>query len=77
VEIFADSKVRFGRITKRGENADDNTKTFEEFMADHQKPTEITIPAVIELAKERIDNNGSTEDLQKQIDELIKKYGNR
>ncbi len=76
VEISAEPKTRYERLIKRGENADDNSKTYEEFLADHQKPTEVTIAAVVELAKEHLDNNGSAEDLQKQIDELIGKYGN-
>jgi dephospho-CoA kinase len=73
VEISADPETRFQRLATRGENSDDATKTYEQFLADHKKPTEITIPAVIELATEHIINNGSRDDLAKQIDELVKK----
>ena len=76
VEIVADSKIRYQRLIERGENTDDNTKTYQEFLADHKKPTEITIAKVIKLAQEKINNNGSEKDTQKQLDKLMKKYGN-
>jgi len=76
VEIVADSKIRYQRLIERGENTDDNTKTYQEFLADHKKPTEITIAKVIKLAQEKINNNGSEKDTQKQLDKLVKKYGN-
>lgn len=72
VAIEADMKVRYERLKIRGENSDDNTKTWEEFKADHQLETELTIPSVMEKADIRIDNNGSLEDLHKQLDELVK-----
>lgn len=72
VEISADPKIRYQRLKNRGENSDDSSKTYEQFLADHKKPTEITIPVVIELAIEHLSNNGSFDDLSKQIDELVK-----
>jgi dephospho-CoA kinase len=76
VEIVADSKIRYQRLIERGENTDDNAKTYQEFLADHKKSTEITIAKVIKLAQEKINNNGSEKDTQKQLDKLMKKYGN-
>lgn len=73
-EIFADPQVRYSRIVKRGENVDDKQKTYAEFLADHQRSTELSILEVIKLAKERINNNGSEADLHRQLDELVKKY---
>lgn len=73
VEISADPKIRYQRLTARGENSDDETKTYEQFLEDHQKSTEITIPTVIELATEHIFNNGSRDELAQQIDQLLKK----
>lgn len=71
VEIFADPQIRHQRLIKRGENSDDASKTLEQFLADHKKPTEITIPAVIELATKHISNNGTHEELAQQLDNLI------
>jgi hypothetical protein len=61
-------------LIQRGENADDATKTYEQFLADHERSTEKSILEVVPLAKERIDNNGDQEDLHKQLDALVEKY---
>lgn len=74
VEIFADPKLRYERITKRTEKADDATKTYEEFMADHQRSTELSILDVVKHADEKLDNNGSFENLYAQIDNIVKKH---
>jgi dephospho-CoA kinase len=74
VSIDADPKTRYERLILRNENEDDKSKTFQGFLDDHKIETEITIPEVMGYAKEKIDNNGSAEDLYKQIDEIIKKY---
>ena len=76
IEITADPKTRYERLTKRGQKTDDKTKTFEEFMADHQRSTELSIVEVAKQATEHIDNNGSLEDLNAQLDGLLSKYGN-
>lgn len=74
IEIFADPHTRYERVIQRSEKADDKTKTFEQFMADHQRSTEMSIPEVAGHASEHIDNNGSVEELYKNLDNLIKKY---
>ncbi len=74
VSIEADLEVRYKRLTNRGEKTDDNNKTYEQFLEDHQRSTELSILEVVKQAKEKIDNNGSLEELHKQLDELVKKY---
>ena len=74
VEISADPKIRYERLTKRGEKSDDNNKTFEQFLADHQRSTELTINDIVKEATEHIDNNGNLEDLYEQLDGLVAKY---
>lgn len=74
VAISADPKIRYERLIKRGENIDDKNKTYEQFLADHQRSTETSILDVIPHAKENINNNGSTEDLYIQLDTLVNKY---
>ncbi len=73
VRVMADSETRYERLLKRAENQGDNSKTYEEFLQDHKKETEISIPEIMKEAKEEIDNNGSWEDLYKQIDKIINK----
>lgn len=74
VAIDADMRTRYERIIKRRENPDDQSKTWEQFTADHERPTEITIAPVMAEAKERIDNNGTSEDLERQLDALVHAY---
>lgn len=72
IYIKADIKTRYKRLIERGENTDDHKKTFEEFVADHQKETEIQIPQVSQQADYIIENEGSLEELHRQIDKIIK-----
>ena len=74
VSIDAKPEARYERLVLRNENEDDKSKTFQGFLDDHKIETELTIPEVMTYAKEKINNNGSMEDLHKQIDEIIKKY---
>lgn len=73
VYIEADMEKRFERITQRGENADDNSKTLKEFKKDHEKEAESEIRDLKEKADFVVDNNGSFEDLYKQIDDIVNK----
>ena len=74
VSIDAKPEIRYESLVLRNENEDDKTKTFQGFLDDHKIETEVTIPEVMSYAKKKINNNGSMEDLYKQIDEIIKKY---
>ena len=77
VAISADQKTRWERMVKRGENADDATKTFEEFQLDEQKEAEIHIAEVAKTASFTIDNNGTHEQLYSQIDHIIESVHGR
>jgi len=74
VQISTDIAQRYERITKRGENSDDGSKTFEQFKLDHEKEAELQIADIAKHATEHIDNNGTLEDLYQQLDALIVKY---
>lgn len=76
VEIFAEPQIRYQRLVQRNENSDDTSKTYEQFLADQQRSTEISIQEVIKKAKERINNNGSEDELRRQLDKLVEKYVN-
>ena len=73
VYIEADIEKRYERITARGENTDDTTKTFEEFKKDHEREAELQIKDLKNHADFIINNNGNLEELYKQVDEIIKK----
>jgi len=73
IKIDADPDVRYERLKKRNENIGDNQKTFSEFMIEQEAEADKQIPEVMKTAKYSIENNGSFEDLYKQIDEIIKK----
>jgi dephospho-CoA kinase len=72
VAIEVDMKTRWERLRLRGENLGDANKSWEEFQKDHELETELTIPPVMKTADITISNNGSLEDLYKQLDELLK-----
>ncbi|HBO16462.1 MAG: hypothetical protein UR69_C0003G0074 [Candidatus Moranbacteria bacterium GW2011_GWE2_35_2-] len=72
VYVETSLEKRYERIIKRGENSDDKTKTFEQFKKDHELETEVGIKELKTHADVIIENNGTLEDLQKQIDELVK-----
>jgi dephospho-CoA kinase len=70
--INADMDIRFERVGKRREKANDGTMSFEQFEASHQYETEQTILDLKNYADIVIDNNGSYSELYKQIDEIVK-----
>lgn len=71
IEIFAEPKTRFERLIKRGENTDDTTKTFVQFLEDHKRSTELSILDVVPHADKHIDNNGTMEELHVQLNALV------
>lgn len=75
IEISASAKVRYDRMTQRGEKSGENEMTWDEFMAQEQAPTELSIPSVVARAWKTIENDGSAEELAIKIDELVKQLG--
>jgi dephospho-CoA kinase len=73
VNIDCDIKTRFKRLKKRLQNADDRSKTWEQFLYDAKLPTEIRIRKLAKRARYSLDNNGTKQELYKQVDQLIKK----
>jgi len=71
VYVEADMQSRYERIVKRGENANDSTKTFEEFKRDHELETELQIKDLKNYANYVVDNDGTFADLYKQVDDII------
>lgn len=77
VHITADMETRYIRLTERGQNPDDATKTLEQFKADHEREAELKIAEIAAEATDAIDNNGTLEQLSAQLDALVGKYNIR
>ncbi|GMU25255.1 AAA family ATPase [Patescibacteria group bacterium] len=75
VGIDADPKIRFTRMRGRREKSDDRNTAWEEFLEKENAPTEITIPEVMKQADYRIDNNGTTKELEQKIDGILADLG--
>lgn len=74
IGIEVDERTRYERIVARSENPDDQTKTWEEFQQEGKAETEQEIKNIITQADHVVDNNGTLEDLYKNIDTIIAEY---
>ena len=74
VAIDANPEIRYRRLVERNENAGDDKKTYDEFQSDQNVEADKMIPEVIKVAKEKVNNDGSLEELYKQIDSIVLKY---
>lgn len=77
VHIDAPEEVRLGRLHTRKENSDDASKSLSEFRANRNLETEVSIDEVIPLATERIQNNGTYEELCRALDALMNRYASK
>lgn len=73
ISITADMETRYKRLLTRREKEDDATKTYEQFVQDHQLETELSILPLLERAEFKIDNSGTQEEFFARIDEIISK----
>jgi dephospho-CoA kinase len=71
--IDVDIKTRYERIVRRGQKADDMTKTFEEFERDNQHAADSDVVRLKDLADFVVVNEGSVEELQRQLDVIMQK----
>ena len=71
LSLEVEARTRYERLIKRQENADDTSKTYEQFLADGRKETELEIPHVMARANYKINNNGTFEELYRQIENII------
>jgi len=71
--VYIDTSLEnsFKRITERNENSDDKNKTFEEFRKDHEREAELQIRDLKDKADFVVDNNGTFEELYRQVDKII------
>jgi len=74
VSIDADVNLRYERMKNRNQNVGDDKKSLQDFLKDHESEADKELPVVMAEATEHLDNNGSLDDLHKQIDALVSKY---
>ena len=75
IAIEASPEIRYERIKHRGERENETNMTWEQFLAEEQLSTEVTIPAVMARARETVNNDGSPAELEKRIHELMEGWG--
>ncbi len=75
IAINAPIAVRYARSTNRGENHGEQEMTFEAFEKTETASTEMTIAAVEERAEQRIENNGTYEELVQNVVALMERFG--
>lgn len=73
VYVEASPETRYERLAKRRQNTDDATKTQAQFEKDALLETETQIRDLKERADFVVNNDGTLEELQKQIDEIVAK----
>ncbi|MBI2439229.1 MAG: AAA family ATPase [Candidatus Moranbacteria bacterium] len=71
VYVEADMERRYERLIKRRQNADDSTKTFDEFKQDHLLETEVAVPSLRVDAQYILNNDGTLKQLHEKIDKMM------
>lgn len=71
--VDAPMELRYERIVKRAQNADDQTKTLEEFREDNEREAEVSIKALQSQANGVVENTGDLKALFDQVNAFIKK----
>lgn len=73
IYVEASPETRYSRLIQRRQNTDDATKTLAQFEKDALLETETQIRDLKERADFVVNNDGSLEELQKQVDDIIAK----
>lgn len=73
IAIDAPVEIRYQRSISRNENPGDQEKSYETFLKDHEKETEITIPETMAQADFKINNDSDLENLYQQVEDILEK----
>jgi len=77
ISLKADMSLRYERLVQRREKADDEHKTYEQFIKDHELETELSIIPLLEKAEFTIDNSGTLDEFYAQLDKIINQIQNK
>jgi dephospho-CoA kinase len=72
ISLVADDRARYERSMRRGTKGEQGM-TFARYMETEKKPTETAILKTMELADYAVDNNGTLDDLFKEVETIIKR----
>jgi len=73
IYVTADLRLRYERTKKRKEKEGEDKATFEEFLEEEGRLTEVSIHEIGRQANFKLNNNGTSEELKKQVDDMMKK----
>lgn len=73
--ISADPEKRHSRLIERKQNADDATKTYEEFLRDSELESELEIRKLFDDADFLIENNAGLDELYAEADRVFREAG--
>lgn len=73
VYVTADLKLRYERTLARKQNAGEAEATFEQFLEEEGKLTEVSIQEIGRQADFKMNNNGTEQELIAQTEEMLKK----
>jgi dephospho-CoA kinase len=73
VYVTANLKLRYERTKARKEKDGEENATLEQFLEEEGKLTEISIHEIGRGAQFKMNNNGTSEELKKQTDEMMEK----
>ncbi len=76
VYVYADLKLRYERTKLRKQNDGEGEATFEEFLEEEGKLTEVSIHEIGRKAEFKFNNNGTAEELKAQVDKMMAKIAN-
>ncbi|HCC50143.1 MAG TPA: hypothetical protein DIU29_02240 [Candidatus Jacksonbacteria bacterium] len=71
ISVTSDIKLRHQRLGERRENPDDSTTTWEQFVRQNNQESEQKIKEIASQADFTLDNNGSLENLYRELDKII------
>lgn len=72
IAIEVEQPLRYQRALLRNENPGDDQKTMEDFIVDESREAEQQIPEVMGHADYTIDNNGTFDEMYRQVDAILK-----
>lgn len=73
IYVTADMKLRYERTKKRKEKEGEDKMTFQEFLLEEARLTEISIQEIGKQADFTLTNNGTPPELEAQTDKVMKK----
>jgi dephospho-CoA kinase len=75
VYVTADLKLRYERTKSRKEKEGEDKATFQQFLDEEGRLTEVSIHEIGKDAEFKLNNNGTADELKKQVDEMMEKIG--